>query len=189
MLILQNKFKVIASRVMQYRVKEEIKVRKQEMIEEVKCFRCQRVGHLKWECPNIEVKKKKRREKEVVCMARPQKAQQERRPVCSIQRKIQEYYKEESMPPKGTLLLEREQITREIVVAYVNCGGCKGKRVQIHKNQGQGFLLKKQVRNIQCSLYQEAQNQREGEAKREKIMRVECIKCRKRDTIMKKMSE
>ena len=93
------------------------------------------------------------------------------------------------MPPKGTLLLEREQITREIVVAYVDCRGYEGKGVQIHKNQGQGFLLKKQVRNIQCSLYQEAQNQREGEAKREKIMRVECIKCRKRDTIVKKISE
>ena len=53
------------------------------------------------------------------------------------------------MPPKGTLLLEREQITREIVVAYVDCGGCEGKGVQIHKNQGQGFLLKKQVRNMQ----------------------------------------
>jgi len=70
-LIPQNKFEVIASRVMQCRVREEVKVRKQEMMEEVKCFRCWRVRHLKWECPNIEVEKKKRREKEVVHVTRP----------------------------------------------------------------------------------------------------------------------
>jgi len=69
-LIPQNKFEVIASRVMQCGVREEVKVRKQEMMEEVKCFRCWRVRHLKWECPNIEVEKKKRREKEVVHVTR-----------------------------------------------------------------------------------------------------------------------
>ena len=30
---------------------------------------------------------------------------------------------------------------------YMDCGECEGKRVQIYKNQGQGFLLKRQVRN------------------------------------------
>ena len=30
-------------------------------MEKVKCFRCWKVGHLKWECPNIEVEKKKRK--------------------------------------------------------------------------------------------------------------------------------
>jgi len=49
---------------MQCGVREEVKVRRQEMIEKVKCFRCWRVSHLKWECPNIEVEKKKRREEE-----------------------------------------------------------------------------------------------------------------------------
>jgi len=45
----QNKFEVIASRVMQYRVREKVKVRRQEIIEEekVKCFRCWRIGHYK----------------------------------------------------------------------------------------------------------------------------------------------
>jgi len=40
--ILQNKFKVIASKVMQCRVREEVKVRRQKTIEEekVRCFRC-----------------------------------------------------------------------------------------------------------------------------------------------------
>jgi len=38
----------------------------------VQCFRCQRIGHYKWECPNI--KEKERRSEEVACVARPQKA-------------------------------------------------------------------------------------------------------------------
>jgi len=45
--ISQNKFEVIASRMMQCGVREEIKVRKQEMVEEVKCFRCWGVEHYK----------------------------------------------------------------------------------------------------------------------------------------------
>jgi len=52
------------------------------------------------------------------------------------------------MPPKGTLLLERGWITREIVATYVDCGECKGKGVQTHENQGQGLLLEKQIRNM-----------------------------------------
>ena len=51
------------------------------MTEEVKCFRYWGVRYLKWKCPNIEVEKKKKWEKEMVHVARPQKAQQERRPV------------------------------------------------------------------------------------------------------------
>ena len=56
----QNKFEVIASRVMQCRVREEVKVRRQEIVEEEKvgCFRCWGVGHYKWECPNIEVERR-----------------------------------------------------------------------------------------------------------------------------------
>ena len=56
--ISQNKFEMIASRVMQYRVREEVKVRRQETVEEVRCFRCWGIGHYKWECPNIEVERK-----------------------------------------------------------------------------------------------------------------------------------
>ena len=46
---------------MRCRVREEVRIRRNEMIEEVKYFRCWGVGHFKWECPNIEVEKKKRR--------------------------------------------------------------------------------------------------------------------------------
>ena len=65
-------------------MREEVKVKRQEMVEKVRCFRYWRIGHYKWEYSNIEVKRKRRKEKEVVCMARPQKVQQEERPVCSI---------------------------------------------------------------------------------------------------------
>ena len=46
-LIPQNKFEVIASKVMQCGVREEVKVRRQEIIEEVKCFRYWGVSYLK----------------------------------------------------------------------------------------------------------------------------------------------
>ena len=74
----QNKFEVIASRVMQYKVREE--VRRQKMEEkEVQCFRYWGMGHYKWEYPNIEVKKEKRRSEEVACAVSLQKVQQEER--------------------------------------------------------------------------------------------------------------
>ena len=47
-LIPQNKFEVIASRVMQCGVREEVKVRRQEIMEKVKCFRCWKISYLKY---------------------------------------------------------------------------------------------------------------------------------------------
>ena len=47
------------------------------------------------------------------------------------------------MSLEGALLLEREQITRETMAIYIDYRGCEGKRVQTHKNQGQGFLLER----------------------------------------------
>ena len=133
--ISQNKFEVIASRVMQCGVRKEVKVKRQETIEKVKCFRYWGIGHLKWECPNIEVKKKKKKEEEVVHVARLQKAQQQGRLVYPIQEKVQEYCEKWNMPPEGVILLKRGQITRETVVTYIDCGGYKSKGVQICKNQ------------------------------------------------------
>ena len=78
----QNRFEVIASRVMQCGVGEEVKVRKQETVEEgVQCFRYWRMGHYKWECPNIK-EKKKRRSKKAAHAVNLQKAQQVGKPVC-----------------------------------------------------------------------------------------------------------
>ena len=83
-LVPQNRFEVIASRVMQCGVREEAKVRRQETVEEgVQCFRCQGVEHYKWKCPNIK-EKKKRRSEEVTYTASLQKMQQEGRPVYSV---------------------------------------------------------------------------------------------------------
>jgi len=60
---------------MQCGVRGEIEVRWQEVEEKVRCFRCRRVGHFKWECPNIELERQqRRREEEAVCVARLQKA-------------------------------------------------------------------------------------------------------------------
>ena len=104
-LVPQNKFEVIVSRVMQCRVKEEVKVRKQETVEEgVQCFRCWGVGHYKWECPNIKVEKERKRSGEVVCVVSPQKAQQKKRLVCSLWRKAQEHCSKRGMPSRGAAL-------------------------------------------------------------------------------------
>ena len=68
--VLQNRFEVIASRVIQCRVREEAKVRRQETVKEgVQCFRCWEIEHYKWECPNIKVEKERRSE-EVAHVAR-----------------------------------------------------------------------------------------------------------------------
>ena len=71
----------------------------------------------------------------------------------------------------------------------MNYGGYKDKGVQTYKNQEQEFLLEKQVRNIWYSLCQEAWNWREREARKGEITRVECVKCGKRNVIMRKVSE
>jgi len=73
--ILQNRFEVIASRVMQCGVKEKVEIRKQEIVEEgVQYFRCWRIGYYKWKCP-VTKEEKKRRSKEAACAVSLQKAQ------------------------------------------------------------------------------------------------------------------
>jgi len=58
---------VLASKVMRCGLRREVKVRRQEVVEEVQCFRYRRTGHCKWECLNIAVKKEKRRQEGAVC--------------------------------------------------------------------------------------------------------------------------
>jgi len=73
--ILQNRFEVIASRVMQCGVKEKVEIRKQETVKEgVQCFRCWRIEHYKWEYP-VTKEEKKRRSKEAACAVSLQKVQ------------------------------------------------------------------------------------------------------------------
>jgi len=70
----RNKFEVLLSRVIRCGVKEKVRIRRNEMVEEVKCFRCWGVGYFKWECPNIKVEKKREGDEEVVWVASLQKA-------------------------------------------------------------------------------------------------------------------
>ena len=83
---LQNRFEVLASRVMRCGLREEVKVKRQEVVEEVQYFRYRGTGHRKWECPNIAVEKEKRRQERAACPIEG-KAQQwekarKREPVC-----------------------------------------------------------------------------------------------------------
>ena len=174
---------------MQYRVRKEVKVRKQETIEKVRCFRYWKIRHYKQEYPNIKVKRKRRRKEEMAHVARPQKVQQERRPACSTQEKTQEYCNKWSILPKGTLLLKRGWIIEETVVMYIDCRECKGKGIQTHKNQEQRFLLERQIKNIQCGLCQEVWNWREGKARKEEITRVQYVEYRRKNAIVRKVSE
>ena len=60
-----NRFKALASRVMQCGIKE---VRRQKKVEEeIRCFRYGEQGHKKWECP----RKNERKRGEVVCHKSP----------------------------------------------------------------------------------------------------------------------
>ena len=78
------------------------------MVEEVKCFRYWGVGHFKWKYPNIEVEKKRKRDKKAVYTASPQKIQQEKRLVHSLQKKAQKYSSVQGMSPRSTALEQRE---------------------------------------------------------------------------------
>ena len=88
-----------------------------------------------------------------------------------------------------TLLLDRGWVIEEIVVTYVDCGGCDNRGIQTHENQRQSFFLERQVRNIQCNFCQKAQNQKEREAKRGKMTKVQYIEYERKNTIEKKVLE
>ena len=81
-IVLQNKFEVLKSRVMQCRV-EERTIRRQEVIV-VECFKCGEQGHKCKECPLWRKMKKERRlrrieEEKAVHVVMPQKTQQEKK--------------------------------------------------------------------------------------------------------------
>jgi len=54
-------------------MKDEVEVRWQERVEEVKYFRCWGVGHYKWKCSNIEVERQKGRSEQAAHVVGPQK--------------------------------------------------------------------------------------------------------------------
>jgi len=137
--ILQNRFEIIASRVMQCRVKEKVEIRKQETVEEgVQCFRCQRIGHYKWEYP-VTKEEKKRRSKEAVCAVSLQKAQQGERSAYSKWKKAQKYCGGENVP-EDAQLLELGWMTKEVIATYIECRWCGKKGMYRENNRGQGVL-------------------------------------------------
>jgi len=81
----QNKFEVLKSRVMQ--CGEGERTIRQIRVAEVECFECREQGHKCRKCP-LWIKRKN--EERAVHVARPQKAQQEKRPARPVRGKAQE---------------------------------------------------------------------------------------------------
>jgi len=123
----ENRFEALASRVMQCGIKE---VRRQEMVEEVvKCFRCGKQGHKKWEC-------RRKNDREEVIL--PQ----------NIWRRIREHCRAKGLPPRGARMSMEGWVTKWEVVTLVECRGCNYKGMKTKENQEQGFLGKEQQSNM-----------------------------------------
>jgi len=108
----------------------EKSIRQQEVEEEraVRCFKCGEKRHKCRDCPRKREEKLKRVDKKTVCVAKPQNAQQQRRPVYPTWKKAQKYCVEENALPEGALLLERGWISDKVVVMYVEYKGIQVKR-------------------------------------------------------------
>jgi len=116
------------------RLREKLKGRKRKL-----CFSCKKFRHLAQNYRNVGGEEKGKAilqnkfevlssqvmqcgvEKRVAHMTRPQKAQQEKRPVYSLQRKAQEHSGAQDMPPKGATLEERGWKTKGEFVEYEMC--------------------------------------------------------------------
>ena len=77
---------MLATRVMQCGVRDEVEVRQQNREKEIKCFRYWNIGHHKLECPNIEVERQRRRSEQAASVVGLQKAQQEEASVFYIEK-------------------------------------------------------------------------------------------------------
>jgi len=162
--VVENKFEVLRSRVMQCGVRE---VRRQEVVREVvKCFGCGREGHKKWECP-----RKKESEKE------------EAAPPREVWEKVKLHSHAKGLPPRGAQMsMEGCTIQRE-VVTFVECQGCDYKGTKTQENQGQGFLNKRQLLHMWCESCREAKEWREKEVQSGRAERVVCSACNVRDAV------
>ena len=173
---------MIASRVIQYRVREE--VRRQETEErEVQCFRYWRIGHYKQECSNIEVEKEKRRSEEVTYAVSLQKTQQEKRPAYFLQRKVQKYSSVWGISLRSTILKQRGQTTKWEVITSVECREYNYKDTKIQRNQEQGFVSGEYLRNIWYSSCLKAWKQRENTTRKREAVSIKCRQYGRKDTI------
>jgi len=116
------------------RLREKLEGRKGKL-----CFSYKKFRHLAQNCRNVRGEEKGKAilqnkfevlsswvmqcgvEERAVHMMRPQKAQQEKRLVYSLQRKAQENSSAQDMPPKGATLEERGWKTKGEFVEYEVC--------------------------------------------------------------------
>ena len=165
---------------MQCRVREE--VRRQETGEKkVQCFRCWRIKHYKQQCSNIKVEKERKGGQEVACVVNPQKAQQVKKLVHFLWRKVQKYSSVQDMPLRSVALEERGWKTRQEVVTFVEYSGCNYKGTKTEENQGQDFVSREKLRNVWYENCLEVLKWRNKEAG----SRVKCTKCGRKDMIVK----
>ena len=139
---------MLASKVMRCSLRKEVKVRRQEVVEKVQCFRCRGTEHCKWECPNIAVEKEKRRQKEAVYPTEGKVQQWEkarkRELACSNWEKAQEYCEMKDMP-KDARLLELGWMTGEVIVTYIECRWYRKKGIYREDNIEQGVFKGKKL--------------------------------------------
>jgi len=116
--VVENRFKVLKSRVMQCGVKE---VRRQEVIEkvEMRCFACGEEGHRKWECP----KKNERSRNE------------EAAPLWEVWEKVKLHSGAKGLPPRGARTSMEGWMMQREMVTFVECCGCNYKGTKTQENQ------------------------------------------------------
>ena len=98
-----NRFEVLGSRVMQCGVRE---VRRQEVVRNVvKCFRCGKEGHKKWECLRKEEKSKS----------------EEAAPPREVWEKVKLHLRAKGLPPRGARMSMEGWMMQREVVTFVEC--------------------------------------------------------------------
>ena len=130
----QNKFEILKSRVMQCGV--EGKTIRGVKTVEVKCFKCGEKGHKYRKCP-LWVQKEK-----AACVARPREAQQGewRRSSWEELRKRAEWYCGPTVP-QNTELWELGWRGQGAIVTYLKCPRWGKGECYVEDDQGQGVVL------------------------------------------------
>jgi len=115
-------------------------IRKNAQENEMRCFKCEKVGHWCRNCPNRRLAREK-----VVCVVNPQKAQQEerRRSLENALRQRAFEHCGEGVPEEADLF-EMGWSNREVVVSYLTCKDCRKKGHHVAEDKGQGVVKRKE---------------------------------------------
>ena len=152
--------------MIRYSLREEVKVRRQEVVEEVQCFRCRGTGYYKWEYPNIAVEKEQRRQEGAV-RSTEEKVQQwkkarKRKPVYPNWEKVQEYCEMKNML-EDMRPLELRWMTGEVIVTYIEYRQCRKKGIYREDNIGQGVLKERKLEKAeQCGCSKQKRKEEEA---------------------------